>query len=401
MNINQRFRDFIIKNEGAKRLESFFSENYFEKELKRHFDSEQISMGWLYKEINKKFLFIKFLGSKSSSDLSMADRKFIRHLLNTGNRVQIIHFNYSSDSFDSVLVDKITENLSVLTDKESHMCARKSLSQFFNGTRRKEYTGAGNSVGSNADKQIDLMFEYFSDSELLELYLFRRYILEVYYYSFGHHPVDLDAVLVLNETPIVLELKRKLPASKCYLKGNINLFYLKRDSYRKLAEKQAEESGLQIGELDFSSARKLALKGIFKQGRRSLVQSFYKDKNIEHSELKCFGFDEFPHSKFVRSCNSLGINYFQLNILRGKVDSSSLINLSNWNFKQAESLAAALITKDSFQGFNFTLGEDSGRDGDLRFQEMVPQDSYREFSGQCDFSQVFGFVKERFSEKYF
>lgn len=362
------FCDYLRSMEGEKRSEAFFSEYYFSEEVRRHFPVDLIAFDWLYTKMNgNEYIFFKLLGKNSSHSISLADRHFIRLLIGKGHHVFLIH-NDDKNDFVAAKVKEITDDLSVRADPKCCGDAKEILMTLSSKNDFKEYNGASHPYrGSSIESLFDAIYAYSGDVD--NFLLVRKFIYEVFYPVFHRQPIDLDALLLnveLNQL-VCVEFKRKGPAKRMY----------------------------KFSTGDFSTSRLEALKWKCKKELSSLkpaedslardrLKRLIEEQNVVHKDTPCFGLDLFPHSEFVRFCHENQLSYFQINWHRPKKNARDLLDLRRWSLLEKEEFYCAQIGPESFSGFNFTHGKDSGMNGDLRFQEMVECSRYRLIKAQTD-----------------
>lgn len=352
------------KKEGSKRLESFVSEYYFRQELYRYFEASWLAMDWFYTNLGEKYLFIKNLYTRSSRVLTRADRSFIQKLLALGHRVVLVHFAEDKE-FRAVEVSSVSDRLAVIAEKKSYMPAIE-LFQSMSGKLLKKY------VSTRKEQVYKIDIGGFLDalgSDATELYLSRVFIYEVFYPAFHRQPSDIDAIVVKGEKHTCIEFKRKGPAKGYFVPHQLpkNLDVLKNRISRECGQ------------------------------RRSEIEKYLRLQRFKYSPRGCYGLDAWPHSRFVRYCAEMGVNYYQINWDRPDEESVDKVDWSTWKLKELETFYGCYLHPDKFCGFTFTIGGESGMFSYLRFQETVNQDCYTRFELQSDMQGVLAMIHSKTS----
>lgn len=388
------FLEFIKMYEGNKRVDGFFTEYHFSKEAKKYFSPDQLSFNWYYtdfavseeakaKAVKSNHLFFKLVPSGNFSRTNNADVVFIGALLKSSrNRVMLV-VNQGDGSWKAKLVRGIGSDGSITFDNRYSEDANQLFKLIVDRIRNKDTEPKRIKPPSNKtspNRFIELLYDFMEPDDRNEFILGRKFIYELFYKWFHSQPVDIDAVVCIDGEPVIIEYKRKCPA-KWVLEGAVN------DPEALLQlEDQYRSELTHINRPAFDDVRKLTKRDRFRPVERP-----------------SYGLDIRPHSLFMRWCFLSDIRYFhiiwnhEVNWSADSTRSSSQIDLKSWAFMKPQPLSSAYLIPSHCHGFSFTIGDDSGRDSGLRFQEMVQEGFLGEIKESLSMEYVFNSLQANFA----
>ncbi|WP_253657739.1 hypothetical protein [Vibrio sp. Y58_MX_L22] len=366
--MNNEFRDFLLHWEGTKRLESFISEQYFQKSVENYFGREFTSFDWFRctYDYGKKSIFVRFLGRNYSKNMSKADIALIREFIEKKETVVIARYDESGE-FKAYKAKLNLENKkigsSIFDDAAELLC---QLSMHNN---LKQSSPAKNKLAETDAGIVTYLQEGLSSKEQTSLLLTRRFIYEVLYPAFHNQPNDIDAVVLSKGEIKFLEFKRKDPAQS-YFTTRLPLTKVK-SICKQIIE---TEDTTDVGELRTTIRERL---------KNSVGQAVFSPS---------YGIDQ-SHTKFIRWCHSNNMGYYLIHLNAGKTLSSKFINLQLNHLTKPVSFSYKQILSGDIDGFNFTIGEDSGMNPYTRIQETIRADKFKKLEQAKKMDSIFEMIK--------
>lgn len=348
--MNNAFKEFLLNWEGTKRLESFVSEHYFQKSVEKYFGPDRTSFDWFRCTYNygKKNIFVRFLGLKHSEHMSLADKTLIHELLDKKETVVIARYDESGDfkAYKAVLDLENKKIKSSIFDD-----AAKLLCQLSQHNYLRQSSPAKNKNAETDAEIVTFLQKGLSSKEQTSLLLTRRFIYEVLYPAFHNQPNDIDAVVLSKGKIKFLEFKRKDPAQS-YFTTQLPLTQVK-STLKEIIDNANKPDSDEL---------------------RTTIREHFKT-NSDYSAIlsPSYGIDQ-SHTKFIRWCHSNNMDYYLIHLNAGKTLSSGLINLRLNQLITPVNFSYRQIIAEDIDGFNFTIGKDSGMNPYPRIQETVQAD---------------------------
>lgn len=365
--MNNEFRDFLLHWEGTKRLESFISEQYFQKSVENYFGREFTSFDWFRctYDYGKKSIFVRFLGRSYSMHMSRVDIALIRELIDKKETVVIARYDESGEfkAYKAVLKLESKKIASSIFDS-----AEKLLCQLSQHNKLKQSRPAKNKKPETDAAIITYLQKELSSQEQSSLLLTRRFIYEVLYPAFHNQPNDIDAVVLSKGKIKFLEFKRKNPAQSYFT--------------TKLPLSQVKSICKQIIDTEETTDSNKLRTTIRERLTNSVGHIVFSPS---------YGIDQ-SHTKFIRWCHSNNMCYYLIHLNAGKMLSSELINLHLNHLKTSVNFSYREIRVGDIDGFNFTIGEDSGMNPYPRIQETIRADKFEKLEQSKTMDSIFEMI---------
>ncbi|WP_299773021.1 hypothetical protein [uncultured Pseudoteredinibacter sp.] len=385
----EEFCRFIQRYEANKRIDAFFTEHHFYKEVERFFSKAGCAFNWYYtnfavserakaREIKENYLFFKVALGGVSFPFNETDKIFIETLLEDKRNRVVLILGEHNKPWKAKLVCGLDSDGQVVFDDNYPEEADSFFAQILTLLNEPvcELGEAYPPTNPKSPKKyIELLYSVLDSFEKQEFLLGRRFIYELFYKWFRCFPVDLDAIVRIGGKVVVIEYKRKRPS-----KGNF------------IGPENTPETLIEI-ERQFSNDLKLLDKPEFKE----VVEIMEKYGAVRQSNMPSYGLDIRPHSLFVRWCFRNAIPYYfivwdhevDFGDFSGKSRSSSMMDLDKWIFLTPQLIKGGYVLPKDLKGFSFTDGIDSGRDSYLRFQETISESHLNQISNGTSMHAVF------------